>query len=49
MEVLMPPHSVSADGATAEPSEVMPPAVSPHEPSETADFTWNIGMNGPIF
>jgi hypothetical protein len=43
MEVLMPPHSVSADGATAEPSEVVPLAVTPHEQSEK-DFTWNIGM-----
>jgi hypothetical protein len=42
MEVLMPPHSMSADGAIAEPSEV-PPAATPHEPSEI-DFTWNIGM-----
>ena len=41
--VLMPPDSVSADGAIAEPSEVVPPAVTPHGPSET-DFTWNIGM-----
>jgi hypothetical protein len=40
--VLMPPDSMSADGAIAEPSEV-PPAVTPHERSET-DFTWNIGM-----
>jgi hypothetical protein len=43
MEVLMPPHSVSADGATAEPSGVVLPAVTPHEPSET-DFTWNNRM-----
>jgi hypothetical protein len=42
-EVLMPPDSVSADGAIAEPSEVVPPAITSHEPSET-DFTWNIGM-----
>jgi hypothetical protein len=40
MEVLMPPDSVSAD---AEPSEVVPPAVTPHEPSETG-FTWNTGV-----
>ena len=43
MEVLMPPRSVSADGAIAEPSEVVPPAVTPRERSEK-DFTWNIGM-----
>jgi hypothetical protein len=43
MEVLIPPHSVSADGPTAEPSEVVPPAVMPHEQSEK-DFTWNTGM-----
>jgi hypothetical protein len=43
MEVLMPPHSVSADGAIAEPSEVVTPAVTPSERSEK-DFTWNIGM-----
>jgi hypothetical protein len=38
MEVLMPPHSVSADGATAEPSEVMPLAVTPSERSKRADL-----------
>jgi hypothetical protein len=36
MEVLKPPHSVSAEGA--EPSEVVPPAATPRERSET-DFT----------
>jgi hypothetical protein len=41
-EGLMPPGSISADGAIAEPPDV-PPAVTPHERSET-DFTWNIGM-----
>jgi len=42
-EVLMPPDSALADDAIAEPSEVAPPAVTPHEPSET-DFTRNVGM-----
>ena len=37
----VPPDSMSADGAIAEPSEV-PRAVTPHERSET-DFTRNIG------
>jgi hypothetical protein len=37
-EGLMPPEPMSADGATAEPSEVVPPAVTPSERSEK-DFT----------
>jgi hypothetical protein len=41
-EGLMPPDSMSADGAIAEPSKV-PPPVTPGERSEK-DFTWNIGM-----
>ena len=41
-EGLMPPNSMSADGAIAEPSDV-PSAVTPHERSVT-DFTWNIGV-----
>ena len=45
MEVLMPPYPVSAAGATAEPSEVVPPAVTLSERSE-GDFTSNIGMKG---
>jgi hypothetical protein len=40
MEVLMPPDTVSADGAIAEPSEVVPPAVTSHKRSATC-FTWN--------
>src|SRR5665213_2069332 len=42
-EVLMPLDSASADDAIAEPSGVAPPAVTPHEPSETG-FTWNTEM-----
>ena len=38
MEVLMPPDFVSADGAIAEPSVVVAPAVTSHERSE-AGFT----------
>jgi hypothetical protein len=41
-EGLMPPEPISADGATAEPSE-MPLAATPRERWEEG-FTWNIGM-----